>query len=107
MTSGSDCAWIDDITFPFTNSTDAAIFFVPVEEIQFLDAKPGQVLSQDITIRNLGNIPMSGTISIPAEFSLYLGSNALPADYYYTVDAASNAVFRIEYVVPDPAVNYT
>ena len=107
VTSGSDCAWIDDITFPFTNSTDAAIFFVPVEEIQFLDAKPGQVLSQDITIRNLGNIPMSGTISIPAEFNLYLGSNALPADYYYTVDAASNAVFRLEYVVPDPAVNYT
>jgi len=105
VTSGSDCAWIDDIVFPFSNSTEAAVFYTPVEEVVFVDARPGQVLSQDITIRNLGNIPMSGTISIPAEFDLYLGSNALPNDYYYTVDPVSNAVFRLEYVVPDPAVN--
>lgn len=106
VSTGGDCAWIDDIVFPFTNSTDAAVFYTPVEEILFSDARPGQVLSQDITIRNLGNIPMSGTITIPEAFTLYLGSNALPDDYYYTIDAVSNAVFRLEYVVPDPAENF-
>lgn len=105
ISSGSDCAWVDDITFPFGNSTDAAIFYTTAEDITFTDVEPEQVLTEDITLRNLGNIPMNGNISVPAGFTLHLGSTALPNDYNYSIDAASNAVFRIEYVVPDPAVN--
>ncbi len=106
VSNGSDCAWIDDITFPMSNSTDAVIFYTATEDISFADILDGETVSEDIVLRNLGNIAMSGMISVSEGLILYLGSNALPQDYEYSLDAVTNAVFTLQYTAPTPAVNY-
>lgn len=106
VSSGSDCAWIDDIVFPMSGSGSAAVFYTPVEEIEFNNVAAGTVHSASFVIRNLGNATMSGMISVPAGFVLSSNGGTLPNDYNYTVEAGANRLFTLSYTVPTPAVNY-
>lgn len=105
VSTGSDCGWIDDIIFPMSGSSNAAIFYTPNEAINFTGVTSGSTVSADLVIRNLGNIPMNGMISMPAGFVLSQNGSTLPADYQYSVPATSNAVFTVSYTAPTPAVN--
>lgn len=104
-TSGSDCAWIDDIVFPMSGSGDIAMIYVPQEEYNFLNVQANDVLAAELVIRNLGNITLSGMISVPACFTLLSGSLELPDDYNYQLPAGANALYTLSYTAPNPAVN--
>lgn len=104
VSSGSDCAWLDDIIFPLSASGDAAIFYCPVDEISFTDVSSGSTVSTEFVIRNLGNATMHGMIAIPSSFILMQGNTILPSEYTYDLLAAENGVFTIKYVAPTPAV---
>lgn len=106
VSSGSDCAWIDDIVFPMSGSGSAAMLYSPTEEIAFNNVAAGTVHSADFVIRNLGNATLSGMISVPAGFTLSQNGNNLPGDYNYSLEAGANGVFTLNYTVPTPAVNY-
>jgi len=106
VNSGSDCAWIDDIVFPMSGSSEAAIFYSPTTAISFTEVTGGSTVSADLVVRNLGNIPMNGMISVPTPFVLSLNGATLPSDYSYTLEAATNAVFSVSYTAPTPAVNF-
>ncbi|HNQ44721.1 MAG TPA: Gingipain R, partial [Candidatus Cloacimonadota bacterium] len=67
---GSDCAWIDDITFPSIGEGNLALIYSPTQSINFQSVMPNTTVTQDFTLRNLGNVSLSGMISIPQEFTL-------------------------------------
>ena len=103
--SGSDCAWIDDIIFPMSGSGNAALIYVPQTEYSFADVHPNDELSADLTLRNLGNVDLSGMISVPAFMNLHLNGSLLPDDYNYSIPVGETRVFTLSYTAPDPAVN--
>ncbi len=104
-TSGSDCAWIDDIVFPMSGNSSVAMIYVPQTEFVFENVLPNAQLAADFQVRNLGNATLSGMISVPAAFSLLQNGVELTDDYNYQIPAGETRVFTLGYVAPNPAVN--
>jgi hypothetical protein len=104
VNSGSDCAWIDDIVFPTSGSGSAALIYVPTEAIDFLALDPGDEVSADFVIRNLGNVDLSGMISAPAGFALSHNGSALPNDHNYSLPVGGSAIYTLSFTAPDPVV---
>lgn len=107
VSSGSDCAWIDEIRFPMSGSGAVAMFYCPTEEIVFENAPLNSTVSEDFAIRNLGNSPLSGVITIPANFTLSSGGTVLPAVYNYSLDAIETKIFTLSYTTANQQVNIT
>ncbi|NLO11127.1 MAG: T9SS type A sorting domain-containing protein, partial [Candidatus Cloacimonetes bacterium] len=105
VSSGSDTAWIDDIIFPISSNTDAAILYTPITEVNFENVSAGNTYSQDLIVSNLVNSNMSGMVSIPQEFSVLLSNEQVSNDYVYSLEAGENAIFSIVYQAPSPVVN--
>lgn len=105
MSSGSDCAWIDDIVFPMSGNGNIPLLYAPTQAIAFANVNANDVLAADFVLRNLGNAELSGLISVPAGFGLSHNGTVLSTDYAYTVPAKGTAVFTISYVAPNPPVN--
>lgn len=105
VSSGSDTAWIDDIIFPISSNTDAAILYTPITEVNFENVSAGNTYSHDLIVSNLGNSNMSGMVSIPQEFSVLLSNEQVSNDYVYSLEAGENAIFSIVYQAPSPVVN--
>ncbi|HPS38772.1 MAG TPA: C25 family cysteine peptidase [Candidatus Cloacimonadota bacterium] len=105
VSSGSDCAWIDDIVFPSSGVGAAAILYVPTEAIIFTDVPLNTTVSSDFAVRNLGNINMSGMISVPAGFNLSSDGINLSPNYTYSLTANASQVFTLSYAVGATPVN--
>lgn len=95
---GSDCAWIDDITFPSSGEGNFALIYSPTQTISFNQVMPNTTVTQDFTIRNLGNVSLTGMISIPQGFGLSSMGEVYPNDYQYAIPAATNKIFTLTYV---------
>ncbi len=105
VSSGNDCAWIDDVVFPMSGDSNIPLIFVPTPPIVFANVNANDVLAADFMIRNLGTAELSGLISVPEAFELSLNGTPLPDTYSYSIPANQNMVFTLGYTAPDPAVN--
>lgn len=101
-TSGSDCAWIDDIVFPMSGSSDIAMLYLPVTELAYGNVMPGETVSRDFTLRNLGNIAVTGSIASPAGFTLSSMGSLLPSNYNYSLEAGQTKIFSLSYDATEP-----
>jgi hypothetical protein len=70
--AGQDCAWIDYITFPLNEGEEQTrpILYVNKESIVFEDSEVNGVYTETFTIANLGNILMTGSVTVPTGFTL-------------------------------------
>ncbi len=107
VSSGSDCAWIDDIVFPLSGSGDIAMIFVPQEEIVFTNVTANAVLSADFVVNNLGTVPLSGHISYPTEMELILNGTPVANNAAYSVEVGEGYSYTLKYTVPNPAQDLT
>lgn len=103
--NGSDCAWIDDVVFPGSGNVSFPMLYSSTSNIDFTGAQPNSTLSSDIIIRNLGNAPLTGTISVPTGFNLSLNGISLPIDYSYQIDAGVTRSYSVSYTT-GPVVSY-
>ena len=95
VSNGSDCGWIDMITFPGGGAvTEAPIFSVNVTEIDFGEIAPNETATETFTISNLGNAELNGTIDVTedfeisvSEYSLAIGEN-IEVTVSFTPEAA-------------------
>jgi hypothetical protein len=95
--SGSDCAWIDDVVFPGSGVAAAAMIYSNTPQISFTNVQPQSTVSANFILRNLGNAALQGMISIPAGFVLSFNGIDLPQDYNYQIPAGITRVFSIRY----------
>ncbi|MDD3103297.1 MAG: C25 family cysteine peptidase [Candidatus Cloacimonetes bacterium] len=96
-TGGSDAAWIDDIRFPLTSSSDVPMAYTTTEAVNFTEVAANTTVSEDFVLRNLGSGNLVGTITIPAEFTLsYMGQN-LPNDYSYEIASGITDIYTVSY----------
>lgn len=107
VSSGSDCAWIDDIVFPLSGSGDIAMIFVPQEEIAFSNVTANAELSADFVVNNIGTIPLSGSISYPAQMQLFQNGSPVANDASYSVEVGEGNSYTLRYTAPDPAEDFT
>ncbi len=105
VSSGNDCAWIDDVVFPMSGDSSIPLIFVPTPSILFDNVNANDVLAADFMIRNLGTSELSGLVSVPEDFELSLNGTPLPDTYSYSIPANQNLILTLGYTAPDPAVN--
>ena len=98
VSSGSDCAWIDEIIFPAAGGGAAPIISLSTEEIDFGNVSVGETSIEQLTIFNLGTEELNGTITAPDGFSSELTN--------YSVEAGGNLVINIEFT-PTEAIAYS
>ncbi|MBN2829198.1 MAG: choice-of-anchor D domain-containing protein, partial [Candidatus Cloacimonetes bacterium] len=69
VSSGSDCTWVDNITFP-PLAAPVPMIETDVSSINFGNVLQGSSSSRQFTISNLGTAVLSGTITTPAGFTI-------------------------------------
>ncbi|HNQ44312.1 MAG TPA: gingipain R, partial [Candidatus Cloacimonadota bacterium] len=69
--AGADCAWVDDVVFPAAEQFNGApVFHVNATSLDFGNACPSESTTQNITVSNLGNATMMGTLQLPEPYTL-------------------------------------
>jgi len=100
-TGGSDAAWIDDIRFPLSSSSNVPMAYTSTGRIDFSKVYPNTTVSEDFVLRNLGSGNLVGTITIPAPFNLSYMGQALPNDYVYEIASGITHIYTISYEAGD------
>ena len=98
VSSGDDCAWIDEIEFPAAGGGNAPIISLSTEEIDFGNVSINETSIEQLTIFNIGTEELNGTISAPEAFSSELTN--------YSVEAGGELVIDIEFA-PTEAIAYS
>ncbi len=106
VSSGSDCAWIDDIIFPSTGGvTGAPVASVDNLQLGFGNVLIGQTGTLPLTINNTGDAVLIGSVSADPPFAVYQGDNApnnltyivVPAQSFLTVNVCFNPLDILAY----------
>lgn len=72
VSSGNDCAWIDDVIFPMASGEETPIINCGLDEVDFGFVAPGENGIQTFTISNFGNSELNGSIETPSNFEVML-----------------------------------
>jgi hypothetical protein len=103
QTGGSDCAWIDKITFPCGSSstTPAPVYFCQTDTLNFSNTAVNTSSEKIITFVNFGNLPLNITLqSLPGFTFPELTGNSL------VVPNNNNVPVRVLFS-PTEEINYS
>jgi hypothetical protein len=95
VSSGFDCAWIDDIVFPLSGNSSLPIMYQPITELNFNDIELNTPVAQFIVVRNLGTAALTGTFAVPELVHLVFNGLAVGDNYNYSIPAGGNGLFGI------------
>jgi hypothetical protein len=77
VSSGSDCAWIDDILFPTTGGTSGTPnIALDVTTLDFEYVPVNETGTMDLVINNTGDAVLIGSVVVEAPFAVYQGNSA-------------------------------
>ncbi|HOH47449.1 MAG TPA: FlgD immunoglobulin-like domain containing protein, partial [Candidatus Cloacimonadota bacterium] len=62
----------------------------------------GQTVTRDFSLRNLGNIAVTGSIASPAGFTLGHMGSILPSNYNYSLAPGESKIFSLSYDATEP-----
>lgn len=97
--SGSDCAWIDDISFPSTGGQSGVpTLVVDMQNIDFGMVNINSPAVIPVTISNAGTASMIGTLTTAAPFSLGADPNQPAYTLEYSLAAGEFMVFNVNFI---------
>lgn len=104
--SGSDCAWIDDVIFPSTGEqTGTPAFVIDTQSLEFGTVQYNSIDTIPITISNSGTASMLGNMSITSPFSL--GEPTMPAQSLdYVLGSGEPMTFNVNFA-PTQQMEYS
>lgn len=107
VSSGSDCAWVDDIVFPSTGGVNGApVVSIPIVDLNFGDVLIGETQTMEFTINNEGDQVLIGSVAVESPFSIYQG-NAQPNNMInIVIPAQSFLTFNVLFA-PTENIDYT
>ena len=94
-TAGSDCAFLDDVTFPLSGDNNIPLFYLPTTTLAFDSVELNTLVSQDLVVRNLGNVILTGSVTVPSLVSLLFNGSPVSDTYNYTIPAGGNGTFTV------------
>ncbi|MFO7895307.1 MAG: C25 family cysteine peptidase [Candidatus Cloacimonadales bacterium] len=98
VSNGSDCGWIDMITFPGGGTlVEQPIINLSTTEMDFGDVTPNETETETFTISNLGNAVLTGDIEINEDFSLDLDSFEILPGENVQIEVSFTPTEAIEY----------
>ena len=103
VSGGSDCAWIDDITFPGFGAVSGPSAWIDSSTIDFEVVPVDQTSTKSLTLANFGNETLSGTINTIAGFEI---ANIGSGRENFEIDPYSNIIFEITFL-PTEEINYS
>jgi hypothetical protein len=92
---GSDCAWIDEISFPLSGAGEIPVAYSEPDSLTFVNVLPNSYHRREFVLRNLGKSNLTGTISFPAHMNLESEGLNLPQDYAYELPWGQNQIFSL------------
>ncbi|MGC9361574.1 MAG: T9SS type A sorting domain-containing protein, partial [Candidatus Syntrophosphaera sp.] len=96
VSSGSDCAWIDDIVFPTTGGTTGApAIALDATSLDFGDILIGQTQTLPFTVHNNGDAVLIGTVEVEEPFCVYQGNGTPMSQISIVVDAGSFLTYNV------------
>ncbi len=99
--SGSDCGWIDNISFPANAPEEVPGFLLDTTQLNFGVIDVGETVTRQFNIFNLGVAQLNGTIDVPEGFSIgEPGRNEIE----YSVVSMGMATFQITFAPQEEAV---
>lgn len=98
VSSGSDCAWIDDIVFPATGGTSGTpVISIPITQISFPSVLLGGSDSQTFPIANEGDAILIGTLQTSLPFALSTGNHGPAQEISFVIPAGMTLDVVIHY----------
>ncbi len=98
VSSGDDCAWIDQIVFPAIAGNPVPIFGISVTELNFDTINVNETETQQFIISNMGGVDLTGNIETPEGFTARLDNKSAGRNSInYTVPANSNITVYIDF----------
>ncbi len=70
MDDGSDCAWIDNISFPAFAAEEVPGLMLGSSQLDFGVVEVGESSSRSLSLFNVGEVDLIGTIEVPEAFSI-------------------------------------
>ncbi|MDP2172898.1 MAG: C25 family cysteine peptidase [Candidatus Cloacimonadaceae bacterium] len=107
VSSGQDCAWIDDIVFPAVGGTSGTpAISLDFDTVNFNQVFLGETATIPITINNVGDAVLIGTIQTEAPFSLWQGNSTpnpiinivVPVQSYLQINVNFSPTVAMEYI---------
>jgi len=96
--SGEDCAWIDNIQFPpCVNGAALPEFFCDTQSLDFGSVNVGDSGTLPLTIFNFGQVPLTGSVSVPDQFFVASSRNTGREESREKMNTARNTV---SYTIP-------
>jgi hypothetical protein len=106
VSSGSDCAWIDDIIFPTTGGiTGAPEIALDATTLDFGEIFLGEIQTLPFTVHNNGDAVLIGSVEVQEPFSVYQGNGTPNNMISIVVDAGSFLTFNVNFT-PDAETDY-
>ena len=105
VSSGSDCAWIDDIIFPAVGGTTGApAITIATTALNFGAVLVGTTNTMPLEIANTGNAVLIGTIQVAAPYYI-ISENSDPVTVMnYVVNPNSNLEIAIGFIPDAPGI---
>ncbi len=98
VSSGDDCAWIDDIIFPSTGGTTGApMISMDITSLDYGDILLGETPVLPVTINNVGDAVLIGTVETSAPFSIVDGGGNLLEQMNVVIQPSSFLQFDLRF----------
>jgi len=106
VSSGDDCAWIDDVIFPTTGGTSGTpAIALDISQIDFGYVPLNETSIMPVTINNTGDAVLIGTVTVEAPFALQQGNCppnpsmniVVPAESFLQIEVLFTPTAQIDY----------
>lgn len=102
ISSGSDCAWIDDIIFPSSGTIiGTPVIAIDTIVVDFGVVPLGQIAQRTFTVNNNGDAVLIGTVQVAPPFAVYQGNGYPGFAINIVVPAQSYLGFNLNFTPVD------
>jgi len=102
ISSGSDCAWIDDIIFPSSGTIiGTPVIAIDTMVVDFGFVPIGQIAQRTFTVNNNGDAVLIGTVQVAPPFAVYQGNGYPGFAINIVVPAQSYLGFNLNFTPVD------
>jgi hypothetical protein len=103
---GSDCVWLDDISFPLSDAGAVPVAYCPTPALNYHEVQPNTMVKQEFVLSNLGPETLSGSINYPPQMNLFLGGESIANGGNYSLPPSSTGIFSLVYEAGESVADF-
>jgi hypothetical protein len=113
--AGSNCAWIDDVQFPFVGGEASPLIATSASELNFGDVEVGSTATRTLVLFNMGSVELTGGIHTPDGYTILNPARLSTrksvrensrADYTFSLSPGEYYEYTVQ-LAPTTEIDYT